>query len=148
MACTSSFNLVKNIFTSFLDENKYRKTQERYAILEEIYNTDEHLDIESIFLRMEEKNYRVSRATLYNTIEILLKSRLVRKHQFSDNVAHYEKAYFNGKHDHLILTDTGEVLEFPAPLLDEIKKTLEEVFDVEISDHSLYFYANSRKEVE
>lgn len=145
MACSSSFKIIRDIFTSFLEENGHRKTSERYAILEELYGCDEHLDIDSLFARMEARNFRVSRATLYNTMEILLASRLVRRHQFGDNSAHYEKSFFDGKHDHVILTDTGEILEFSDPLIQEIKKTIEDVLGVSIDSHSLYFYATRKK---
>ena len=89
-------------------------------------------------------NFRVSRATIYNNLNLLVDAKLVRKHQFDKGMARYEKSYFDRQHDHVILTDSGEVIEFCDPRIQYIKKTIEEVFDITIDSHLLYFYGTRK----
>ena len=84
---------VRQIFTEYLTANGHRKTPERYAILDTIYSIDGHFDIDMLYSRMmDQENFRVSRATLYNTIILLINARLVIKHQFGTS-SQYEKSY-------------------------------------------------------
>ena len=130
---------VKQMLTEYLQKNGHRKTPERYAILDMIYTIKGHFDIDTLYHSMEDEGqFRVSRATLYNTIILLLDANLVIRHQFG-NSSQYERAYKNETHHHMICTECGKVTELED---ENLKKAIVEtkLKKFSASHYSLYIY--------
>lgn len=110
---------VKNILTNYLELNKHRKTQERFTILDAVYSMDGHFTLEELGDKLtNDYNFPVSRATLYNTLKLLIELRLVVRHRFQTTTK-YEACYDNNSHSHQICTMCGKVTEVKSAQLTE-----------------------------
>jgi Fur family ferric uptake transcriptional regulator len=139
----NTYETIKEIFTEYLKKHKHRKTPERYAILERIYLYEGHFNAEVLYNLMEAE-YRVSLATVYNTLELLLDCKLIIKHQLGGQFAQYEKAFGNNTHHHLICTHCGKVKEFTDKQL-RIAIQNRKFAHFQTSHYSLYLYGLCRK---
>ncbi|MEM0930913.1 MAG: transcriptional repressor [Bacteroidota bacterium] len=136
----NKLKIVKKVFTDYLTANRHKRTTERMTILEAIYHLDDHFDVVELHHHLRSKNYKVSMATIYNNMELYENSGLITKHRFGNGMAQYERCYFRGNHDHIILTDSGRVMEFRDDRIDKIKESIEKTFGIKVDRHSLYFY--------
>ena len=128
----------KQALAEYLEENKCRKTPERFAILDAVYQFDGHFTLEELGDVMEKNNFRVSRATLYNTINLFLKLRLVVKHAFQKKTV-YEACLYNDSHSHKICTVCGKVGEVHDAMLDDVIENLK-LKRFHQKGYSLYIY--------
>ena len=110
---------VLRILDSYLEMNNHRKTPERYSILKAIYNTEGHFSLDELSEMLIKKyNFPVSRATLYNTLNLFLQLRLVIRHRFQGTTV-YEACYDKASHCHQICTVCGRVTEVDSPIITE-----------------------------
>ncbi|MBQ7511264.1 MAG: transcriptional repressor [Prevotella sp.] len=111
--------MVKDILTSYLELNKHRKTPERFTILDAVYSINGHFTLEELGDKLQsDYNFPVSRATLYNTLKLLMELRLVTRHRFQTTTK-YEACYDNNSHSHQICTICGKVTEVKSPQITE-----------------------------
>lgn len=130
---------VRQVFEEYLESRKMRKTPERFAILETVYSINGHFDMEALMKSMMEKhNFRVSRATLYNTLALLEEAKLVMHHKLK-TISQYEKSYNVESHYHQICTECGKMIEFNGELM---RKGLESSHSrrFTVTNYTLYVY--------
>ena len=110
---------VERILNSYLEMNNHRKTPERYAILNAVYSINGHFTLDELSEKLvNEYRFPVSRATLYNTLNLFMELRLVLRHRFQGTTK-YEACYDNDSHCHQMCTVCGKVSEFRSPEITE-----------------------------
>lgn len=114
----------ERILDNYMAMSNHRKTPERYAILRAVYSIDGHFTLDELGEKLaEEYKFPVSRATLYNTLNLFLELRLVIRHRFQGTTK-YESCYAGTGHCHQICTVCGKVTEVKVP---EITETIDQI---------------------
>lgn len=112
------------IFKGFLQKKGLRLTRERRAILKEIFSLHGHFDPEELLISLRKKGSRVSKASIYRTIPLLIESGLIEEVVKVDKHAHYEHIYGHSHHDHMICIKCGKVIEFHSKALENLQERL------------------------
>jgi len=114
--------LAKDNFTHYLKSGNYRTTPERYLILDTVLKFDGHFDADELFSQMRSNGLKVSRATVYNTLELLQDCGLISKYRFGENHSRDEKAFGRPQHHHLICLECGDIIEFVNDRIEKVEK--------------------------
>ncbi len=120
-----------------------RITRQRVAILEALLGSDDHPSAEELLVRSRKRDASVSQATVYRTLSVLEQRGTVLRNEFEGNGARFE---LSGKphHDHLIDVDTGQVIEFTSPKIEELQQQIALELGYDIVYHRLDLYGRRR----
>ncbi len=132
--------LAKENFSKYLRDGSYRITPERFIILETVMNYDGHFDADELFFQIKTSGQKVSRATVYNTLDLLQDCGLISKYRFGENHSRYEKAFGRPHHHHLICLECGDIIEFVNERIESIQKEVsdENKFKVQTSTLQIF----------
>lgn len=122
---------LKNI----LREENLRYTSQRQAIWDEISGSDEHRTAEEIYIALHNRKLSVSRATVYRTVEVLVKNKLARKLDVGEGMSRYEHRLSEDHHDHLICTKCGVIIEFSNKKIEKLQKMVAREFNFILKRH-------------
>ena len=126
----------KDQLKKILKTEGLRYTKQRQKVWDEIRISSEHRDAEEIYLAINKnKDPKVSRATVYRTIDVLVKNNLVRKMELGDGRALYEHKIDEGHHDHIICVETGKIIEFYDEELESLQENIVKDHGYELVRH-------------
>jgi Fur family ferric uptake transcriptional regulator len=112
----------KETLRAFLSRRKLRTTRERFLLLEEVMRTEGHFDADSLFTSLNRRGLKASRATVYNTLDLLVQSGLLSRYRFGENHSRYEKSIGKPRHDHMICLGCGNIMEFVSKKLEHLQQ--------------------------
>lgn len=132
------------IFREFLKSEKNRITPERFEVLDAALEYEGHFGADDLYILMKNHNSRVSRATVYKTLELLAQCDLISKRNFGDNMTRYEASYKRQNHDHLICMDCGRIVEFVNPKVKDLPQEISDELGFNIVSYSFNIFARCK----
>lgn len=141
MPSTTDIESLKKQFSDYLRKKKYRSTQERTRVLDRIAEFNDHFSADDLYMYMNSGGDKVSRATIYSTLDLLTQCNILMKHRFQGESAHFELSSRMPHHDHLICTECGRVEEFREKEIEEISDRVAKGLGFQQTKHSLQIFA-------
>ncbi|HEX7872657.1 MAG TPA: Fur family transcriptional regulator [Sphingobium sp.] len=123
-------------------ERGLRVTEQRRVIARVLSEAEDHPDVEKVYERAVALDPQISIATVYRTVRLFEEAGILERHDFGDGRARYEAAP-EAHHDHLIDVETGKVIEFVDPELEQLQKQIAERLGFRLVDHRMELYGVS-----
>jgi len=127
-------------FKSFLKNNNSLWSSEREQITRYVLSHSDHFSADDLYLLLKQEEYAVSRATVYRTLDLLVKSELVVKTQLESGAYLYEHAKDSAHHDHLICNKCGKIIEFHSDGIESLQEQIVKKNKFHMTGHSLRIY--------
>lgn len=126
---------------TFIAKEGLKNSRQRETIAEVFFETSEHIRVEDILNRVREVDPKVSQATVYRTMKLLVECDLAEARQFQDGQTRYEVSDDDGHHhDHLICTKCGKIIEFVDDRIEQLQVEVAASFGFTVSDHKMELY--------
>lgn len=132
------------ILREFLKKGQNRITPERFEVMDSALDYDGHFGADDLYVIMKNKKSRVSRATVYKTLELLVQCDLLSKRNFGENMTRYESSFKRKSHDHLICMDCGRILEFTDSSLENVPQDLSKKLGFNFENYSFNIFARCK----
>jgi Fur family ferric uptake transcriptional regulator len=126
----------REIFRKYLERRGLKLTAERQALFEELFARHEHVEPDELLVRLRAKHKKISRATIYRTLELLVESGVVGRVRIGESGYRYERMRAGDHHDHLICNECGRVIEFREPRIERLQDLVYERYGFVSLSHS------------
>lgn len=127
-------------FRKYLQDGQYRITPERFEVLDAVLAWDDHFDADNLFIYLKNNGSKVSRATVYKTLNLLHECGLVSRYRFSQGHAQYEKTVDRPHHDHMVCTRCGKIIEFENSRVERLQDDACAVYGFTPTYHSFQIF--------
>lgn len=132
-------------FKEFLATKNLKFTEERQAILDCIFASHKHFEADELLIDLRQSDKRISKATIYRTLTLLVQSGLLREVIFGERHTHYEHIYGHEHHDHLICNKCGKIIEFVEYKIEKLQDEVCEKYSFKAESHRMQIHGLCEK---